>query len=101
MTSKEFSLFPRESFAMISYMDNIYVLGGKNNEKSLKYVFSYNPSNEQMWQKSNSEMITARSNFATVIYDGQIYAIGGYNDQRLLKTYEKYQDYEKYLEVCY
>lgn len=69
---------PRFGFAAIIVRNNIYAIGGRNNERSLNTVETFDlDSQVEQWVLFEPNMIRPRNEFGAVFYNGQIWCLGG------------------------
>ncbi|XP_068951921.1 kelch-like protein 40 [Petaurus breviceps papuanus] len=75
--------------AVVSYMDLIYVIGGKGSDrKCLNKTYVYDPKKFE-W-KELAPMQNARSLFGATVHDGKIYVVAGVTNTGLTSSSEVY-----------
>ncbi|XP_050421306.1 kelch-like protein 2 [Adelges cooleyi] len=86
---------PRQTFAVCTYKQNIYVVGGKDlTSNRFLYSVEYYNTNSKVWTKITEPMPTARESCSATIFNNKLYVFGGCNDRGPLATVE-YYDFEK------
>ncbi|XP_050420387.1 kelch-like protein 2 [Adelges cooleyi] len=85
---------PRSSFAVCTYKQYIYVVGGSdllfsNRLNSVEYY----DTNSKVWTEITEPMPTARSSCSAAVFNNKLYVFGGFNGIPLATV--EYYDFEK------
>jgi len=67
----------------------IYIIGGRDGEKTLKTVERFNPENGA-WDASVADLEEKRADAAAVVYKGEIYVIAGEKEDEATDSVERY-----------
>jgi len=84
--SKKSMPTPRDGFAIASYQNKIYCIGGSTSNGITDITEVYDPATDTWETKASA--LTARSQITANVIDGKIYVIGGYPNGTLNEVYD-------------